>query len=82
MLSVFSMHDRRRYHVFAYATSSSDNSIYRHRIEQDAETFRDVSTSSTQAIVEQITEDQIHILVDLGGYTKAARSDIFAARPR
>jgi predicted O-linked N-acetylglucosamine transferase (SPINDLY family) len=31
--------------------------------------------------VEQITEDKIHILVNLGGYTKAARNDIFATRP-
>ncbi|PVG04770.1 protein prenylyltransferase [Serendipita vermifera] len=81
MLSVFGLHDRSRYKVHAYATSSSDNSYYRHRIEEDAEVFRDVSTQSTQSIVTQINTDNIHVLVNLGGYTKAARNDIFAARP-
>ncbi|KIM34507.1 glycosyltransferase family 41 protein [Serendipita vermifera MAFF 305830] len=81
MLSVFGMHDRQRFNIYVYATTSSDNSHYRQRIEEDAEFFRDVSKSTTHSIVEQIHRDQIHILVNLGGYTKGARNDIFAARP-
>jgi protein O-GlcNAc transferase len=81
MLSVFGLHERGRYKVHVYATSSSDNSYYRHRIEEDAEVFHDVSTQTTQTIVQQINADKIHVLVNLGGYTKAARNDIFAARP-
>jgi protein O-GlcNAc transferase len=81
MLSTFSLHDPQRFNIFVYATTGSDNSNYRQRIEQDAQIFRDVSTSPTQAVVEQITEDKIHVLVNLGGYTKAARNDIFATRP-
>jgi protein O-GlcNAc transferase len=81
MLSTFSLHDRQKFNIFVYATTSSDNSYYRQRIEQDAQIFRDVSASPAQEVVEQITEDKIHVLVNLGGYTKAARNDIFAARP-
>lgn len=81
MLSVFKLHDRQRFRVFVYATSVSDNSYYRQRIEQDAQIFRDVSKQSTEFIVNQIINDQIHILINLGGYTRAARNDIFAARP-
>lgn len=80
MLSVFGLHDRRRFNVYVYATTSSDNSSYRGRIEDDAQNFRDVSKSTTQAIVEQIFQDKIHILINLGGYTKGARNDVFAAR--
>ncbi|KAL5495255.1 hypothetical protein ACEPAI_718 [Sanghuangporus weigelae] len=79
--SVFGMHDKTKFSVFAYATSVSDGSAYRAKIEEQVETFRDVSTWSTQAIVEGIVKDQIHILVNLNGYTKGARNDIFAARP-
>ena len=81
MLSIFNMHDRQRFRVFVYATSVSDNSYYRQRIEQDAQIFRDVSKRSAESIVKEIISDQIHILINLGGYTKAARNDIFAARP-
>ncbi|OCB91876.1 TPR-like protein [Sanghuangporus baumii] len=79
--SIFGMHDRTKFSVFAYATSVSDGSAYRAKIEEQVETFRDVSTWTTQAIVEGILKDEIHILVNLNGYTKGARNDIFAARP-
>jgi protein O-GlcNAc transferase len=81
MLSTFSFHNHQKFNIFVYATTSSDNSHYRQRIEQDAQVFRDVSNSSTQEVVERITEDKIHVLVNLGGYTKGARNDIFALRP-
>lgn len=55
------MHDKTKFHVFAFALSVSDGSSYREKIEGDAETFRDVSSWSTQSIVEQIVEDEIHI---------------------
>jgi predicted O-linked N-acetylglucosamine transferase (SPINDLY family) len=32
-------------------------------------------------MVEQIIADKIHILVNLGGYTKGARNEVFAVRP-
>ena len=43
--------------------------------------FRDASTWSSEKLVDQIVRDQIHILVNLNGYTRGARNEIFAARP-
>ena len=43
--------------------------------------FRDVSAWSSDRVVEQIVNDKIHVLVNLNGYTRGARNEIFAARP-
>ncbi|VUC34102.1 unnamed protein product [Clonostachys rosea] len=81
MQSVFGFHDRRRVRAFCYATTASDKSTYRQKIEEEAPVFRDVSSWSPDKLVEQIVKDQIHILVNLNGYTRGARNEIFAARP-
>ncbi|KAK9466209.1 glycosyl transferase family 41-domain-containing protein [Lipomyces arxii] len=66
---------------FCYAITPSDGSAYRQKIEQEAHHFVDVSNWSTQAIVEKIVQDGIHILVNLNGFTRGARNEIFACRP-
>lgn len=81
MQSVFGFHDRQRYDVYCYATTPSDSTCYRQKIETETEHFLDVSQWSNQQVVEQILEDGIHLLVNLNGYTKGARNEIFAARP-
>lgn len=69
------------YNVFVYATSPSDKSPYRQKIEAEAQHFVDVSAASTQQIVDRVVHDEIHILINLSGYTKGARNEVFAARP-
>ncbi|KAM0749157.1 TPR-like protein [Meredithblackwellia eburnea MCA 4105] len=81
MQSVFGFHDPVKFNVFLYATSPSDKSPYRQKIEHEAQHFLDVSSWSNQAIVERIVGDQIHILINLSGYTKGARNEVFACRP-
>lgn len=81
MQSVFGFHDKTRFDVYCYATTASDGSPYRQKIETESEHFYHVSNWSNQQIVEKIIEDGIHILINLNGYTKGARNEIFAARP-
>ncbi|CBQ71837.1 related to UDP-N-acetylglucosaminyltransferase [Sporisorium reilianum SRZ2] len=81
MQSVFGFHDRERFNVFLYATTPSDGSPYRRKIEREAQHFVDVSAWSNQQVVERIVMDNIHVLVNLNGYTKGARNEVFAARP-
>lgn len=82
MKSVFSLHNKQQFNVFLYATSPSDGSLHRQYYErQTAFHFTEVSSWSVSAIVDRIVQDQIHILVNLGGYTKGARNEVFAARP-
>ncbi|WFD03499.1 hypothetical protein MOBT1_002190 [Malassezia obtusa] len=81
MQSVFGFHDLSRFNIFCYATAASDGSPYRTKIENEAQHFLDVSAWPTEKIIQQVMHDQVHILVNLNGYTKGARNDIFAARP-
>ncbi|KAJ2859694.1 hypothetical protein GGH94_005967, partial [Coemansia aciculifera] len=81
MQSVFGMHDRRRFQVICYATTAADGSAHRLKIEAEADVFVDCAAWSTARIVERIASDGIHVLVNLNGYTKGARNEIFAARP-
>ncbi|KAF1730907.1 putative UDP-N-acetylglucosamine--peptide N-acetylglucosaminyltransferase SEC [Beauveria bassiana] len=50
-------------------------------IEKEAPVFRDVSSWTPERLIKQISYDGIHILVNLNGYTRGARNEIFAARP-
>lgn len=86
MQSVFGMHresSKSEFPVYGicYATTTSDNSVYRQKIEREAHKFVDVSGWSTQAIVERIVADGVHVLVNLNGFTRGARNEIFACRP-
>ncbi|CAG9464383.1 unnamed protein product [Pedinophyceae sp. YPF-701] len=81
MGSVFGLHDRTRLEVFCYALSPPDGSPWRQRIEREAEHFIDVSAWSVQDIAQRISADGIHVGVNLNGYTKGSRNEIFALRP-
>ncbi|KAJ7549349.1 hypothetical protein O6H91_07G049600 [Diphasiastrum complanatum] len=81
MGSVFGMHNRKNVEVFCYALSQSDGSEWRQRISAEAEHFVDVSAMSSDLIAKMIAEDQIQILVNLNGYTKGARNEIFSLKP-
>lgn len=81
MQSVFGMHDSSRAKAFCYATTASDGSMHREQIERESPVFHDVSNWSTERLVDQIVKDEIHVLVNLNGYTRGARNEIFAARP-
>jgi len=81
MQSVFGFHSPSRAKAFCYATTPSDHSVHRQQIEREAPVFRDVSAWSADRLVQQIVQDGIHILVNLNGYTRGARNEIFAARP-
>lgn len=81
MQSVFGFHDKTRFEIFCYATTASDGTPYRQKIERETEHFLDVSTWNNQQIVDRLHNDGIHILINLNGYTKGARNEIMAARP-
>ncbi|KAL9289796.1 hypothetical protein ACSQ67_024429 [Phaseolus vulgaris] len=81
MGSVFGMHNKKNVEVFCYALSANDGTEWRQRIQSEAEHFVDVSAMSSDSIAKMINEDKIHILVNLNGYTKGARNEIFAMQP-
>lgn len=81
MGSVFGMHNRENVEVFCYALSPNDGTEWRQRTQSEAEHFLDVSAMSSDAIAKTINEDKIQILINLNGYTKGARNEIFAMQP-
>lgn len=65
-----------------------DKSVYRRKIASEAEHFVDVSgfvdangIYDNAMVADRIYADKIHILVNLNGYTKGARTEVFALRP-
>lgn len=81
MGSVFGMHNNDIVEVFCYALSQDDGTEWRQRIKGEAEHFIDVSAMSSDMIAKVINEDKIQILINLNGYTKGARNEIFAMQP-
>lgn len=81
MASVFGMHDQSKVEVFCYALMPSDGSEWRQRIEAETEHFLDVSAWPAADIAAKISADRIHVAVNLNGYTKGARNEIFPLRP-
>ena len=81
MQSVFGFHDTSRVRAYCYATTASDQSPHREQIQREAPVFHDASSWPIDRLVKQIVDDGIHILINLNGYTRGARNEVFAARP-
>lgn len=81
LLSLFKMHNRDRFHVIGYGTTEGDSSYWRKSIEMSCDEFRDISHLSAEECCKIIRNDQVLILIDLNGYTKNARTEIFALKP-
>lgn len=74
-------HDRNSFRTIAYSFGPNDQSETRKRIEKSVEEFKDVRSLSCYEISQKIYADEVDILVDLKGYTKSSRTEIFAYRP-
>lgn len=81
MQSVFGLHNRERFEVTCYALTPSDKSRWRGRIETEVEYFKDISQLQVADAAQLIYNDGIHILINLNGFTKGAKNEIFALRP-
>ncbi len=77
---VLARHDRARVEVFCYASVPHPDDVTR-RLQACAEHWRDVLPLTDEQAARQIREDDIDLLVDLGGYTSHSRLGIFLHRP-
>ncbi|NJL58348.1 MAG: tetratricopeptide repeat protein [Desulfobacteraceae bacterium] len=80
-VSMFGLHNRNKFKVFAYSYGRNDNSYFRKRIEQECDHFVDIREMSHQEAANRIYADGVDILIDLMGYTKDHRLEICAFRP-
>jgi protein O-GlcNAc transferase len=81
MAELFERHDRARFEIFGISMGRDDNSPIRSRLIEAFDQFIDVRTMGHQAVGQLLAEKQIHIAVDLNGYTAGARPEIFVQRP-
>lgn len=80
MVSLFELHDKKKYEIFAFSYSADDKSFIRARLENAFDKFIDVSRKSDIEIVEIVRKMNIQIAVDLGGHTVENRLSIFSHR--
>lgn len=82
MQSVPGLHNRDLVEIFCYALSTNDGTKFRTKIETESDHFVDLSAISCNGkAADKIYSDRIHILVNMNGYTKGARNEIFALKP-
>ena len=83
LTGIFAMHNRHRFEIIAFGLPTIDEGTeYGAKIKYDADHVVDIP--NTKNILEAATciyEHGIDILVNLNGYTKGARNEIFALQP-
>ncbi len=79
---VLELHDKKSVEIFGYycGESGPEDATMR-RMKANIDHWRDITSVSNQDAAAMIANDEIDILVDVNGYTKHARTKIFAYRP-
>lgn len=82
MQSIPGMHNRDKVEVFCYALSADDGTTFRGKVSSESEHFIDLSSITCNGkAADRIYADGVHILINMNGYTKGARNEIFSLRP-
>lgn len=81
MTEVMELHDRNNVEVFAYYCGIPATDDTQQRIKRAVDHWSDLTGLDDAAAAQAIRHDRIDILVDLNGYTKDARTKVFALRP-
>lgn len=79
--SMYGLHDRGRFEVFAYSIGPNVEDPYRARVREGCDEFVDLSGLSDHDAARRIGNDALDVLVDLKGYTQGDRPRILAYRP-
>lgn len=79
---VLELHDKARVEIYAYYCGDPViNDPTQIRMKAVVDCWREIGALSDEAAARQIASDEIDILIDVNGYTKHARTKIFAYRP-
>ena len=82
MQSIPGKHNLDEFEIFCYSLSPDDGTQYRKKIEKESEHFVDLSNYPDNLdAANKIRADGIDILLNMNGYTKGARNEIFALKP-
>lgn len=81
LLPLFDLGNRARFELHAYSLAADDRSVIRATLRSKADRFVDLQDVSDQDAAPAIRQDDIDILLDVGGHTTGARFAITAQRP-
>lgn len=81
MTDVIECHDRENFEIFAYYCGINRTDATQQRIMKAAEHWVDITGLNDDQAAAKIAADGIDIMIDLNGYTKDARTKVFARRP-
>jgi len=81
MSEVVELHDRGRFEIHAYYCGIAREDETRARIRTAVDHWTDISGLTDDEAAARIAADGIDILIDLNGYTRDARTAVFARRP-
>ena len=81
MTDVVEQHDRDDFEIFAYYCGIGHADPTQDRIKKSVDQWVDINGLTDDQAAAKITADGIDILVDLNGYTRDARTKVFALRP-
>lgn len=78
MRSFFTSHSKDKFQVFVYSYGSIKSASLRRFFEENGHLYRDVSQLSDAQIAQSSRQDDIHVAIDLKGYTGGTRASLFA----
>jgi predicted O-linked N-acetylglucosamine transferase (SPINDLY family) len=81
MSEVVELHDRARFEIHAYYCGIAREDETRARIRAGVDRWTDITGLTDDEAAGRIAADGIDILIDLNGYTRDARTAVFARRP-
>ena len=81
MASLFELHDKHRFELFAFDNGWDDGSKIRTRLEAAFDAIIDITRMSDLDAATLIHNKEIDILVNLNGYFGAARHGVFSYKP-
>lgn len=81
MTELIEQHDREHFEIYTYYCGIGRTDPTQQRVMKSVDRWVDLNPLSDDQAAARIAEDEIDILVDLNGYTKDARTKVFARRP-
>jgi predicted O-linked N-acetylglucosamine transferase (SPINDLY family) len=81
MTDVLEQHDKSAFEIHAYYCGIGRVDPTRTRIRDSVDSWFEINGLTDEQAAARIRDDEIDILVDLNGYTKDARTRVFAHRP-
>jgi predicted O-linked N-acetylglucosamine transferase (SPINDLY family) len=81
MAGLFAAHDRSRFEIRLYSYGRADASEWRQRLVAGSDAFVDIAGLGLCEAASRVRDDGVDVLVDLKGFTRDGRPELFALRP-